>query len=292
VIETELLVTVASWEERFILGLSRLLTDSRPQRMMMYHFKEYDKFSGENRTFAEELCKKHKIILTQREISFDNPAITWHTIYDSLNTYDLKGKEVLVDFTTMPRETLWSALDLLEEKDSAINYVYFRPERYNSSWLSRDPGKPRLVLKLAGEPKLGMKTLLLILTGYDPERVDQLVRFFDPYYTLMGIQAGEQFSNRAMNLSKYKQYQRQRAFTMFSLDAYGDDHGFTTIDQQLKDYLGNFNIIMASLGPKPSAIALYRLKKKYPEISLAYAPSKEYNREYSYGIGEKCSGRI
>ena len=49
---------------------------------------------------------------------------------------------------------------------------------------------------------------------------------------------------------------------------------------------------MSSLGPKPSAIALYRLKKKYPQTSLAYTPSNEFNRDYSYGIGEKCTGQL
>ncbi len=290
--ETELLVTVASWEERFILGLRDLVAVSHPRNLLMYYFEEYKEYSSQNRGIVDQLCKDNDIILESFRLSFREPVNTWRTIYDSLKFNELSSKEIIIDFTTMPRETLWILLNLLEGSSAGINYVYYGPKGYNESWLSRDPGKPRLVYKLAGEAKLGARTLLLVLTGYDPERVEQLVRFFDPHHTLLGIQTGAQYNNQSMNVNRYKQYERQRGFTRFELDAYGGDHGFATIEGQLKDYLEGFNIVMSSLGPKTSAIALYRLKKKYPQTSLAYTPSNEFNREYSYGIGEKYTGRL
>jgi hypothetical protein len=289
---TEQLITVASWEQRFILGITDLIIKSRPHNILMYHFEEYDQYSNQNRNIAVQLCKDNDINLETYGISFRDPAKTWNTIFDTLNVNRLAGKEIIIDFTTMPRETLWTLLNLLEGTSSIIDYIYHTPEKYNEDWLSRDPGKPRLVYKLAGEAKLGARTLLLILPGYDPERVEQLVRFFDPYHTLLGLQTGEQFQNQFMNINAYKRYERQPRFTLFDLDAYSGDHGFATIEALLGNYLGEFNIIMSSLGPKPSAIALYRLKKKYPQTSLAYTPSNEFNLEYSYGIGEKCTGRI
>lgn len=290
--ETELLITVASWEERFIIGLKDLVANSRPQKVLMYHFEEYDEYSKVNRATVEQLCKDNAASLGSVSLSFREPVRTWSTIYDTLKFDTLKGKGVIIDFTTMPRETLWTILNLLEGSSAVIEYVYHRPRRYNTDWLSRDPGKPRLVYKLGGESKLGARTVLLVITGYDPERVEQLVRFFDPFYTLLGVQTGEQFNNQSMNVDKYKQYERQSGFATFELDAYRGDHGFGTIEEKLLGYLDQFNIVMSSLGPKPSAIALYRLKKKYPQTSLAYAPSNEFNREYSYGIGEKCSGQL
>lgn len=290
--ERELLITVASWEQRFLLGLKELVAESHPRNLLMYHFEEYDEYSVENRRIVDQFCKDSGVSLESFSVSFRDPVKTWRTVYDTLKLDKLDGKTVVIDFTTMPRETLWTLLNLLEGSSAAISYVYHRPERYNDNWLSRDPGKPRLVYKLAGEAKLGARTLLLVLTGYDPERVAQLVRFFDPYHVLLGIQTGEQYNNQSMNVSKYKQNERQPGFTIFGLDAYSDDHGFATIERQLKDYLEGFNIIMSSLGPKPSAIALYRLKKKYPQTSLAYTPSNEFNREYSYGIGGKCTGQL
>jgi len=49
---------------------------------------------------------------------------------------------------------------------------------------------------------------------------------------------------------------------------------------------------MASLGPKLSAVALYRLHKKYPQTGLVYAPAKEFNPQYSYGITESIIGEL
>lgn len=290
--ETELLITVASWEQRFLLGLKGLVAESHPRNLLVYHFEEYDEYSAENRRIVDQLCKDSGVSLESFSGSFRDPVKTWRTIYDTLKLDKLDGKTVVIDFTTMPRETLWTLLNLLEGSSAAISYVYHRPERYNDNWLSRDPGKPRLVYKLAGEAKLGARTLLLVLTGYDPERVAQLVRFFDPHHTLLGIQTGEQYHNQSMNVSKYRQYERQPGFTIFGLDAYSGDHGFMAIEHQLKSYLQGYNIVMSSLGPKPSAIALYRLKREYPQTALAYAPSNEFNREYSYGIGECVKGKI
>lgn len=182
--------------------------------------------------------------------------------------------------------------DFLTENRAIIQYVYHTPERYSNEWLSRDPGRPRIVYKLGGEAKLGLPTMLLILTGYDPERVDQLIRFFDPYYTLLGVQSGEQFNNQSMNVANYEHYKREPGVTLFSFDAYEDDHGFSSIETQLKIYLDNYNIVMSSLGPKLSAIALYKLHEKYPQTALAYAPSNEFNLEYSFGIGKTFTNQL
>ena len=290
--QTELLITVASWEERFALGMKNLVVESNPNNILMFHFKEYDEYSAENRKLVTQLCDERGVSLQSTEISFGEPVKTWRTIFDTLELAKLDGKEVIIDFTTMPRETLWTLLNLLEGLAVVISYVYHGPERYNDNWLSRDPGKPRLVYKLAGEAKLGARTLLLVLTGYDSERVEQLIRFFDPHYTLLGIQNGEQYNNQSMNVNKYKRYERQSGLSIFELDAYGADHGFGIIKERLNAYLEGFNIIMSSLGPKLSAIALHRLKKEYPQSSLVYTPSNEFNINYSYGIGKRYNGRL
>ncbi len=288
----ELLVTVASWEERFILGLKHLLDESSPRQLLMYYFEDYADRTIDNRTYINELCQEKGVILESHSLSFKEPKQAWTTIYDTLKVDRLVEKEIIIDFTTMPREILWTILNLLDGSSAVINYVYSKPEKYNGIWLSRDPGKPRFVYKLGGEAKLGAKTLLLVITGYDAERVEQLVRFFDPHHSLLGIQVGNQYNNLGMNMSKYKQYERQSSFTLFEMDAYSADHGFAVIETQLGKYLNDYNIIMSSLGPKPSAIALYRLKIKYPQTSLAYAPSNEYNSEYSLGFGGNCSGKL
>ena len=284
--QAELVITVASWEERFVVGLTNLLSRSCPKNLIMYYFVEYADHTKDNRQKIEGLCEEKDIGVDSYQLTFKDQVRSWLTIYDTKNIERTKGKVVTVDFTTMPRETLWTLFDLLDEYGAIIQYVYHTPERYSNEWLSRDPGRPRIVYKLGGEAKLGLSTILLVLTGYDPDRVDQLIRFFDPYYTLLGVQTGEQFNNQTMNVAKYKHYLREPGVEVFDLDAYTSNYGFDSIEARLQPYLDKHNIIMSSLGPKLSAIALYQLHKKYPQTALAYAPSNEFNLEYSFGIGK------
>jgi len=50
-----------------------------------------------------------------------------------------------------------------------------------------------------------------------PNEVEQFSSFFfDPHHSLLGIQVGNQYHNNlGMNMSKYKQYERQSQFTLF-----------------------------------------------------------------------------
>ena len=79
---------------------------------------------------------------------------------------------------------------------------------------------------------------------------------------------------------------------MFELDSYNGDHGFINILSLVTPLLKDHNVVMSSLGPKPSAIALYQIHQRFPMIGLAYAPSREFNPEYSAGIGESIWGSI
>lgn len=137
---------------------------------------------------------------------------------------------------------------------------------------------------------------MLILTGFDAERTDQLIRFFEPEITLLGFQIGEQYSNAKLNLVRHEQcLDRWKALTnirTFSLDAYSNDNGFKNIEPWIKKHIPDSNIVMSSLGPKPSAVARYHICKKYPPIALAYVPSKDYNLNYSYGLGSTITGKV
>jgi hypothetical protein len=119
-----------------------------------------------------------------------------------------------------------------------------------------------------------------------------MIRFFEPQYTFLGLQGGDQLSNQELNVSKYKNEfeKRERTIELFDIDSYESDHGFDAIKRILSTNIDNSNIVMGSLGPKLSAISLYKLHKIYPQTSLAYAPSNEYNRRYSYGIGRVHEG--
>lgn len=284
------LISVASWEERFLLGFERL--NEKPfDQVIMFYYKEYMDRTASNRARIQAICKGENISLVP--LSFADQQESWKTIYTTLQAVNPSSSKFTVDLTTMPRETIWAVFDLVENLGGKADYVYHRPERYHDKWLSRDPGKPRLAYKLAGLSQFGLPTKLLILTGYDADRVKQLMAFFEPNETLLGIQIGEQFDNRHLNEEKHKdEFNKRAGVVYFDVDAYSEDHGQTIIREIILPHVGLSNLVMSSLGPKLTAVALYKLHKEFPETALAYAPSNEFNPNYSKGIGASIIGEL
>lgn len=280
-----LYITVASWEDRFKVGLERYLNKKMPNFALIYYYKEYKELSNLNIKYAINLCKKKGIAHQEYVLSFEDNKTSWLTLYSSFNKHILNYNYVVIDITTMPREVIWTLFYFATLKNLKISYIYNRPESYDKDWLSRDAGFPRLLYKLGGISKLGLPTVLLVLTGFDKDRVKQLIRFFDPFKILMGFQPGEQYDNHVLNRDKFTNIYKNRSnVTIFEKDSYSKDHGYLTIKKYLHEYIGKSNIIMSSLGPKTSSIALFKIHLENPEIGLVYTPSKEYNPNYSKGI--------
>jgi hypothetical protein len=288
-----LFVTMASWEDRFLLGSRKTLAQLKPRRAIMYYAEEYEDWSQENRFQFEACCQELRVSCEPRRVSLLSPVSTWRTLKDDLTSQIVVSTEVTVDITTMPRDVIWIAFSFLQQMGCVVNYLYHKPDKYAADWLSRDPDRPRLVYKLAGEGQFGRTTTLLILTGYDVRRTEQLIRFFEPKMTLLGLQTGSQFANQSMNTAIHTRLLREDSGMVgFDIDAYRADCGQKQIEEALGDYHEKSNVVVSSLGPKPSAVALYRVYKKWPQIALCYAPSREYNRNYSSGLGDSVQGRV
>jgi hypothetical protein len=258
----------------------------------MYYYSEYADQTSENRQRVADLCESNQIHLEQQPLSFAQPIQSWKIVYETIMQLEPSNKSITLHITTMPRETIWTILNLLDGQCKNINYIYHSPESYGADWLSRDPDKPRLVYKLAGIARLGAPTKLLVLTGYDVERVQQLVDFFEPERVFLGVQLGDQLENKSRNVDKHQWFRREPGLEWFDVDAYGQDHGMASIEEKVGPYFETGNVVMSSLGPKLSAIALYRVHKKYAHTALAYAPSREFNPKYSHGIGQTYMGKL
>lgn len=286
-------VSVASWEERFLKGSKKLLGANKPDIFLMSYCAEYAELSKNNRENIKDYCTKNNIKFISTPLSFKDPVASWMSTKELLFSNALEGQEVTIDISTMPRETIWTTLSFLEALKCKISYIYYKPKSYNDDWLSQEPDKPRIVFKLGGISRLGASTVLMILSGYDIERVNQLINYFDPEITFVGIQSGSQMKNEEKNIKICEsEFRNIKNVKLFELDAYSSDHGYEKIDEVISPYVSSCNIVLSSLGPKLSAVALYKLHKTYPDIALAYAPSKRFNQEYSFGLGDSFVGDL
>ena len=290
----KILITAVSWEERFVRGLERLLANEVPEAVVLLCYRRVPHEAASDRERAERMCERVECDVTPVTLRYQRPVDSWKAIRDALRRIVRTTDEAVLDITTMPREAIWATLLLLAEEGVSVRYAYHLPKHYGE-WLSRDPGTPRLALKLAGEMRFGMDTVLCVLTGFDRERTLQLVRTFDPKTVLLGVQSGAQFANQTRNAGEHgaMQFGRDgRSVEVFDVNAYAADHGFSEIVSRVTEHVESKNVLMASLGPKLSSLALYRVQRQHPTSGLVYTPSGEYNREYSTGIGETITGVV
>jgi hypothetical protein len=289
---SDIIITVASWEERFLLGLEKLKKDVRPVRVIMFHYDEYADWSKENRETAQRFFSPG-VPVVERKLFSRAPLETWKHIADTVFEHVQAHQSVTLHISTMPREAIWIICACVRAKGCEIQYVYNKPIAYAEDWLSRDPGRPRIVYKLAGIFGLNLPTTLLVITGFDSERTKQLVRFYEPRNVVIGLQQGDQYENIIKNRKEHqKAFDRNKGIRWFDVDGYDIESTLASVESNLKEFIEDTNVILTSLGPKISALALYKYHLNHEKAALVYAPANEVNRDYSNGLKETLSGRL
>lgn len=281
--ELETLITVAGWEERFIRGMEKLLADNRFKEIILLVAEEYEKILADRINEASQLSELHGVNLKIVKFKIHDNVYTWEKI--ELGLSHVGSSSVIFDISTAPREIIWFVLHFLRQNSCCIECVYSSPVKYGS-WLSRDPGKPRLVFKHSGITRLDLPTALVIISGFDLERASQLVQYFEPKKAILAIQSGEQYENNELNTKKNIEKLSQLCdVEHITINSFSSDCSLNSLEGKLVLLKENYNIIATSLGPKPSAVALFDIQEKHPEIALCYVPSLSYNTiDYSSGF--------
>ncbi|WP_342086179.1 hypothetical protein [Dyadobacter sp. OTU695] len=279
------LISVLGWEERCYLGVMKTSGIISVSKLVLLVFKDYLKYTSSNLGRIKELCLEKRIELQIVELSYSRTADAWSQIGSIIEHPAVKKENSILDVSTMPRETIWSFIFFARKKNIELRFIYFKPLHYGD-WLCKEPDKPRLLYKHSGVAEFGKSTALIILTGFDYDRTSQLVRFYEPSLTVLGIQKGIQFDNQQRNIQDQHaaECKGQTTVSFFEIDAYDLRAASAILDDQIKRLKPDYNIIVSSLGPKLSAISIYDVFLTHPEIALTYVPTKEYNLSYSTGI--------
>ena len=287
------LIMFASWEDRFPLGFTKDVQGSSIASVLVYFFSQFDSLTEANRKNVSRQCELRNIRYSDVQLGALCPAGNWRKILESLDSDVHEGEPVVVDISTMPREIIWYVLWMLERRSIATRYVYHSPESYAQTWLSRDPRAPRLVYKLSGLAYPGAKTALLVTAGFDYERTKRLIDWYEPGKLIVGVQSPSIFpQNDHVEQNYVGRLERESDVVIFQVDAFSEGRGIKEIREQLDTLDGSYNIVMSSLGPKLTSVTLYRLQRMREEIGLVYAPSREYNEEYSCGLGRSYEGSL
>lgn len=282
----DLLITFASWEDRFRLGFERNLDEAKFREVLVFYFGSYAPRTQDNRKMVDEVCKTKNVRCIPVELDIDKPADNWRTVLKNIDKFLAESKEILIDISTMPREIIWYVLWMLEQNNVIARYVYHSPREYGEDWLSRDPRAPRLVYKLSGIASPSAKTVLIVTAGYDLQRVKRLLNWYEPNKSMIGVQSESKFRRNDEAMAEYNILEKEYDCEIFELNAFSEDFGMEVIREKLEGIDSSSNIIMGSLGPKLTAITLYKIQRQKQEIGLVYAPSNQFNENYSTGIGQ------
>ena len=290
------LITFASWEDRFRIGFDRNLKKVRARKALVFYFGSYADRTQANRQVVSEVCKSNSTKYIQVKLDIDKPADNWRTVLKSIGKVIAECQDILIDISTMPREIIWYVLWMVEQSSIVARYVYHTPKDYGTDWLSRDPRAPRLVYKLSGIALPSAKTALLVIAGFDPPRAERLINWYEPAKLMIGVQKSSRFPRNDEAMAVYREtineYNKKYDCEVFELDAFAGERGMAAIQEVLEPLGDSYNTIMSSLGPKLTAITLYKLQRQREEIGLVYAPSNQFNENYSNGIGNCFEGTM
>lgn len=283
------LFTVLGWEERFLLSTNHILENYNIDKVYLVCFTDYVHMNNmdENRNAIKELLIEKNIDFNIIEIEYSDSISNWRKLDIFFN--NVKPKEVIMNITTFPRETIWTFLFFLLLNTPSLTFVYYKPKSYDKAegGLTKNHKSPRLLFKHSGVFDMDKKLALFIITGFDHNRTDLLIEHYEPTKVVYLSQKGEQFENMKRNCGIYpKTAYENVVIENISFDSYDINESYETMVELIKTN-SEYNIIIASQGPKTSAISTYLAYLENRNVALAYVPAREFSGEYSFGFDKE-----
>lgn len=96
------IITFASWEDRFYLGMEKNIEAYSPEKVIMFFYREYENSTNNNRQKIDKICKSKQIELKPVLVEFEDEAKTWKKFEALFEKDNFNKKNVVVDITTMP----------------------------------------------------------------------------------------------------------------------------------------------------------------------------------------------
>lgn len=290
---TTAVVTVASWEPRWRASVNAALLDNPGAGLHILFSSGYADWTAPDRAEVVADALAQGVRATEVEVDLENAGGSWRsTVAFTSELREAGVTRVVIEGTTMPREITWFLLYATGELGFETDYAYVPAGSYGD-WLSKESLEPRLVIKRSGILFPDRPTCVVAMSGFDLGRLNQLVAFFEPARVEIAKQVGERYNNTGRNAPHLSEYARHA--TIFDFDGYdlsGVSHEI--LKARIEPLLPEYNVLLASLGPKLGALTAFEISSELPEVALVYIPSSSYNREYSKGedLGRRTARQV
>lgn len=288
-----LFITSASYEERSRAVPSAFTSDYKCKNALIFYNEE---FIGRGKTKSNlNFINKKLISIAERvdviPTTLGSPTDIIRSIHERLNEDLIKfiGQTVTIDISTFPRSEILLLLRYITmlNTDGPIRVLYTRPSSYGK-WLSKGCKAIYTVPSFGGTQIPGRKKLLIVLSGYEEERILNLIHEHEPSKIIYVINNPPTKNDFLMlNLSAIQNICKTEDIE--KIDASGADP-FVFCEQMhevLNNYKREYNIFISPMGTKIQTVGLFLLFKKHPWFQITMASPNDYNvTGYSSGYDE------
>lgn len=197
---------------------------------------------------------------------------------------------LLVDITSMSREMLLSLLAYLNAKHLIDRTTFLNncAESYGD-WLSKGVLEVRSVLGYSGVLYPSKKLHLVILSGFEEERVMSIIEQFEPNKITIGYGDGNAEVNEDLeekNIGNFRSIKTNLLDRLGynELDINEFDFSSTdpslvkiTLEEVLENNFSDYNIIISPLNTKISSLGVGLYALEHNEVQICYAEAEIYN---------------
>lgn len=291
----DLFLVCSSYEPRALAVVDSFSVEYRARWGLIYVNKEVledtkSRDAETNLARLKESLDSHCDSVTQVIGSWRDPLVQMTELRKALfaqATEPPSPTVITLDTTTFNREALLTSVALLRSRfpSSTIRALYTSPVQHGE-WLSQGFRCVRNVMSFAGIQQPSLPTVLVVLSGFEPERTIKLIEEHEPSKVLLGI--GDPPTNQAFlerNVNEQKLILARQEVERFVFPANGIRQCWDTLEELLKPYWGNFNVVLAPMSTKLSTLAVFLTARRHPDLQVTYCVPGDYNSEdYSRGI--------
>ncbi len=262
-------ISFTSWEDRFFHTYEHD-TKNTFNKIILFNYKDGhhidEKYEGMVKISNPETVN----------LSIDNNKENWETIKRTIEESGIN--EALINISTMPRNIIFFLLHFLKVNDINAETIYYNAEKHDTN-LTENPQLPQLVLQHSGVFESKNSTILVVLLGYDEERLYQLYNYFEPEKIVIFSEKQHKTTiNKELNFN-FDGIQSEE----YQVNSFEKDNVFNSLEDKVTPLLQTHNIILCSLGPKLSSVEVFKYNNKHQEVALCYVSSAIYSLTYSAG---------
>lgn len=295
--EIDLLVVSASFELR-CRSVADAIEPSRVRHVLVAQNQNHAEFHEDQ---ANYLLKRFAGRSRLMKLHTAYPLITADSIARSFaEVFESPPRNIVVDISTFTREAfliLYRIMNIAFGRSVPKQYLYARAKEYSlgmnreEKWLSRGIADVRSVLGYPGAFEPSRRLHLIVLVGFEYDRVAELIRRCEPSVISLGQAASnEPDSLDHLDIHRYN-YDRLRSVfgevERFEFPGYDPDGARDAVLTRFRARPG-FNCMLAPMNTKLSTMGAAQAAVEEPSIQIVYAQAIIYNVKAYSVPGDVC----